>query len=98
MKLNEKLYEYRKNKNWSQEELAERLEVSRQTVSKWESGRAIPELNKLIRISEIYNVTVDELVKDSVEIDEEQHRKVNKFKKIKTFKTNYYKKGCIKMI
>ncbi len=83
MELNEKLYQYRKNKNWSQEELAEKMEVSRQTISKWESGRAIPELNKLIKLSEIYNVTVDELVKDSVEIDEEQHRKVNKFKKIK---------------
>ena len=81
MKLNEKLYEYRKNKNWSQEELAERLEVSRQTVSKWESGRAIPELNKLIRISEIYNVTVDELVKDEVEMNETNVKKVNKFNK-----------------
>lgn len=64
MELNEKLYELRKKKNWSQEELAEKLEVSRQTVSKWESNKAIPELDKLIKISEIYNITLDELVKN----------------------------------
>lgn len=63
MELNEKLYELRKNNNWSQEELAEKLDVSRQTISKWESSKAIPELDKLVKISEIYNITLDELVK-----------------------------------
>ncbi len=65
MDLSEKLYELRKNNNWSQEELAERMEVSRQTVSKWESGNAIPELNKLVKLSEIYKITLDELVKET---------------------------------
>lgn len=81
MELNEKLYEYRKNNNWSQEELAEKMEVSRQTISKWESGRSIPELNKLIKLSEIYNITVDELVKDEVEVSEENTKKLKKVNK-----------------
>lgn len=66
MELNEKLYELRKKNNWSQEELAEKMEVSRQTISKWESGKTIPELNKLVKLSEIYKITLDELVKESV--------------------------------
>lgn len=79
MELNEKLYELRKNNGWSQEELAEKMEVSRQTISKWESGKAIPELNKLVKLSEIYKITLDELVKDI-------SNQSNKEKKIKTKK------------
>lgn len=63
MKLNERLYELRKSNNWSQEELAEKMEVSRQTISKWESGKATPELNKLVKLAELYKITLDELVK-----------------------------------
>ena len=72
MKLNDKIYEYRKIKRWSQEELAEKLEVSRQTVSKWEVGKAIPELDKLIKLSEVFGITVDELVKEEIEIISEE--------------------------
>ena len=68
MKLNEKIYEYRKLNRWSQEELADKLEVSRQTISKWEVGKNIPELEKLIKLAELFNITVDELVKDNIEI------------------------------
>lgn len=68
MKLNEKIYEYRKLNRWSQEELADKLEVSRQTISKWEVGKAVPELDKLIKLAELFNITVDELVKDNIEI------------------------------
>lgn len=69
MNLSEKLYECRKNKGWSQEELADKLDVSRQTISKWESGKAVPELDKLIKLSELYNVKVDDLVKENIELD-----------------------------
>ena len=68
MKLNEKIYEYRKLNIWSQEELADKLDVSRQTISKWEVGKAVPELDKLIKLAELFNITVDELVKDNIEI------------------------------
>ena len=64
MKFNEKLRQLRKEKGLSQEELAEMLDVSRQAISKWESGQAYPETDKLIIISEIFGVTVDSLLKD----------------------------------
>ncbi len=62
--FSEKLYELRKKSGLSQEQLAEKLDVSRQAVSKWESGSAMPESEKLIAISEYFSVTVDYLLKD----------------------------------
>lgn len=62
MELYEKLYELRRASGMSQEELAEKLGVSRQAVSKWESGATQPELSKLIELSKLYSVSVDELL------------------------------------
>lgn len=62
MKLCEKLYELRRAAGLSQEQLAERLGVSRQAVSKWESSAAQPELSKLVELSRLYGVSVDELL------------------------------------
>ena len=67
MKLSEKLYSLRKKSGLSQEQLAEQLNVSRQAISKWESGVSVPESEKLIVISTYYNVSVDYLIKDDVE-------------------------------
>lgn len=63
MEFNNKLYELRKQKGFSQEELAHRLNVSRQTVSKWEIGESAPDMEKLVAISELFEVSLDELVK-----------------------------------
>ena len=63
MKFAEKIQNLRKNKNLSQEELAEKLDISRQSVSKWESGIAMPEIDKLLILSEIFEVTTDYLLK-----------------------------------
>lgn len=65
MKLSEKIAGERKKQGWSQEELAERLGVSRQAVSKWESGQSVPDLAKILRLSEIFGVTTDYLLKES---------------------------------
>ena len=54
MAFSEKLYELRKKRGLSQEELAEALDVSRQAISKWESGRAMPEAGKLLTVSEYF--------------------------------------------
>lgn len=62
--LSEKLYKLRKNSGLSQEQLAEQLNVSRQAISKWESGTAVPESEKLITISNFFGVSVDYLLKD----------------------------------
>lgn len=62
--LSEKLYMLRKKSGLSQEQLAEQLNVSRQAISKWESGTSIPESDKLIAISQYFNVTLDYLMKE----------------------------------
>lgn len=69
MDFSEKLLTLRKGKNLTQEQLAEQLDVSRQSVSKWESGQAVPELDKIIALSNVFDVTTDYLLKPS-EIDE----------------------------
>ena len=66
MELSEKLYQLRKKSGLSQEKLAEQLDVSRQAISKWESGHSIPESDKLIAISKFFQVSLDYLVKDEI--------------------------------
>lgn len=61
----DKLQKYRKQNGMSQENLAEAIGVSRQAVSKWESGLSYPELDKLVKISELFHISLDQLVKDT---------------------------------
>lgn len=67
MNFSEKLTALRRQMGMSQEQLADRLGVTRQSVSKWESGTAAPELSKLIVLSDLFSVSVDYLVKDNLE-------------------------------
>lgn len=67
MILAEKIIALRKRMNWSQEELAEKLDISRQSVSKWEVGATIPDLDKILRMSELFGVSTDYLLKDEME-------------------------------
>ena len=67
MILAEKIMKLRKQKGWSQEELALRLNVSRQSVSKWESMTSLPDLDKIIKLSELFGVSTDYLLKDDIE-------------------------------
>ncbi len=62
MEFNEKLQELRKNKGLTQEELAERLFVSRTAISKWESGRGYPSIDSLKEIARFFSVTIDDLI------------------------------------
>ena len=71
MILADKIAELRKKNGWSQEELAGQLGVSRQSVSKWESASSIPDLDKILKMSEIFGVSTDYLLKDSDGPDEE---------------------------
>lgn len=77
MNISRKIVSLRKQKGWNQEELAERCDVSRQSVSKWESGASIPDMNKVLILSNLFNVTTDYLLKDTYEneygnLDEEE--------------------------
>jgi len=64
MKFNEKLLKLRKEKGLSQEELGMEMQVSRQTVSKWEAGQSYPDFTRLVMLSDFFDMTLDELVKD----------------------------------
>lgn len=84
MILADKIVQLRKKNGWSQEELAGKLNVSRQSVSKWESAMSVPDLDKILQLSEIFEVSTDYLLKDEREEDyvpgnagEERLRKVN---------------------
>ena len=70
MILADKIINLRKKNGWSQEELGQMLNVSRQSVSKWESMTSIPDLEKIIKMSEIFGVTTDFLLKDELEMEE----------------------------
>ena len=63
----DKLVDLRKKSGWSQEELAEKLNVSRQAVSKWEGAQSVPDMARIIQLSELFGVSTDYLLKDSLE-------------------------------
>lgn len=65
MDFSEKLKEIRKNEGLSQEQLAEKIGVSRQAITKWETGKGLPDIENMVIIAEIFKTTLDELLKDS---------------------------------
>ena len=69
MILADKIIELRKKNGWSQEELAEKMDVSRQSISKWEGAQSMPDMNRIIRLSEIFGVSTDFLLKDDMTMD-----------------------------
>lgn len=75
MSLHETIYTLRTQRGMSQLELAESLEVSRQSISKWETGAAVPELDKLMRLSDVFGITLDELVRGTAQPGETKEEK-----------------------
>lgn len=71
MILADKIINMRKKAGWSQEELAEQLGVSRQSVSKWESSQSVPDMDKIVRMSDIFSVSTDFLLKDELSMDDQ---------------------------
>ena len=67
MILADKIITLRKKAGWSQEELAQKLDVSRQSVSKWEGAQSIPDISKILQMSRLFGVTTDFLLKDELE-------------------------------
>lgn len=78
MTFSEKLTALRRKQGFSQEQLAIRLDVTRQSVSKWESGQAQPEIAKLVALSELFEVSVDYLVKDYLEEPETAPQEISR--------------------
>lgn len=75
MGFDNKLKELRKEKNISQEQLAKELNISRQAISKWESGKAYPDIDNLILLRKIFGVSLDELIMEEEEKLEENNSK-----------------------
>lgn len=75
MDFSEKIAMLRRQKNWSQEELAEKLMVTRQAVSKWESAQSMPDLDKLVQLSELLGVSTDYLLKNGMDTPEQDDPK-----------------------
>lgn len=103
MDFNNRLYQLRKQKGLSQEELANRLNVSRQTVSKWEVGDSTPEMEKLVAISDLFDVSLDVLVMGKEEKNEAKESKNSEFatvlnEKVLTEKNKKKAKSIIKII
>lgn len=69
MTLPDKIIKLRKENGWSQEDLAEKLNVSRQAISRWENGTALPDAQNILQISKLFNVTTDYLLNDDYESD-----------------------------
>ncbi len=71
MKLPDKIIKYRKANGWSQEDFAEKLNVSRQAISRWENGTALPDAQNVLQISKLFGVTTDYLLNDDYESDKD---------------------------
>ena len=101
MILADKIIKLRRQSGFSQEELAARLNVSRQSVSKWESGTSIPDLNKIIKLSEIFGVSTDYLLKGQKDLALLEFRKlcINKhyLEILAVLQTNFTKLTSIKI-
>ncbi len=82
MELGNKIKYYRGEKEFSQEELAERVYVSRQTISNWENNKSYPDINSIVLLSEVFEISIDNLIKGDVEqmkkeINSEEVKKLN---------------------
>ena len=87
--LNENIKRLRKSKGLSQEELAMKLNVVRQTVSKWEQGRSVPDADMLISVSEVLEMPVSTLLGETVDEKEKNEQRINEFESYLR-KTDWY--------
>ncbi len=83
MNLGEKLFELRKTKNLTQDEVAEKLNVTRQTVSKWETNQSTPDFDKILPLCELYEISTEELLKGEKQEKLEENNYNNEEKKNK---------------
>lgn len=97
MEFSNRLYELRKQKGLSQEELANRLNVTRQTISKWEVGDSTPDMEKLVAISDLFGISLDELVIGK-EVSKCENENTQKSSKIWTPETKKVAEKAVKMI
>ena len=76
MTLGERLFEYRNSINMSQEKLAEKIGVTRQTISKWETNQSTPDFDKIVPLCEVFGISTDELIKGEKRVDEKEFKQI----------------------
>ena len=91
MRLSDKIVALRKTNGWSQEELAEKLNVSRQAISRWEGATAQPDATNILQLSKLFGVTTDYLLNDEYESD-------NDLPKVKEIKSDNFHQIMIFMV
>ncbi len=98
MEFSNRLYELRKKKGLSQEELANRLNVTRQTISKWEVGDSTPDMEKLVAISDLFGISLDELVVGKETKEDMKEEPTQSIPKINTSGNKRIAEKALKMI
>ncbi len=88
MELNEQIKKYRTEMNLSQEELAEKIYVTRQSISNWENGKTYPDIHSLLLLSSLFGISLDQLVKGDIEIMKKEIKK-EEVEKMKQYGTVY---------
>ena len=97
MKLSDKIVRLRKSNGMSQEELADKLGVSRQAISRWEMGVSVPNINTLILISEKFDIPVDEMLKSGYVVEKIDNNKTS-FKKDRNYSIVFLTIGILGLI
>ena len=92
MKINESLKNIRLDNNLTQDNFAEKLGVTRQTISSWENGKSYPDIENIIKISEIFNISLDNMLKEY-----QSHKKVN-YSQIKTIVFGKLNEGDVQYV
>lgn len=87
MNIGERIYELRRKNSMSQEDLAEKMNVSRQSISKWESNQSVPEVEKIIQLSNIFNVSTDWILKGENSKKQKSQSNKNNLKSVQTLST-----------
>ena len=90
MTFSDKLIALRKKAGWSQEELAEKLNVTRQSVSKWEGAQSVPDIDKILQMSRLFGVTTDYLLKDEQAEPEYTENDTSSLPRIKALTAAYW--------
>lgn len=90
MLFNEKLKMLRKENNLTQERLAEKINVSRQAITKWESGEGTPDIENLKQISQVFNITIDELIKEEKKLTKENKKKYSYMEELEIDHTKHF--------
>ena len=87
MSIGERIYELRRKNGMSQEDLAEKMNVSRQSISKWESSQSVPEVEKIIQLSNIFSVSTDWILKGEISDKQTSQPKKNNLQAVQTMST-----------